>query len=98
NPKIIIPLFPEQGQSHVWHLFVIKTKNRDQLQKYLFDNGIQTLIHYPIPPHKQLCYPEYNNFSLPITEQLHQLILSIPLNQTLTDSEVSYIINKLNHY
>ena len=98
NPKITIPLFPAQVQSHVWHLFVIKTKNRDTLQKYLFDNGIQTLIHYPIPPHKQLCYPAYNNFSLPITEQLQQQILSIPLNQTLTDSEVSYIINKLNHY
>ena len=98
NPKITIPLFSEQVQSHVWHLFVIKTKNRDRLQKYLFNNGIQTLIHYPVPPHKQLCYPEYNNFSLPITEQLHQQILSIPLNQTLTDSEMSYIINKLNHY
>lgn len=98
NPKIELPIAPENSRGHVWHLFVIKTNNRDDLQNYLEQNGIQTLIHYPIPPHKQVCYPEYNGFSFPITEKLHKHVLSIPLNQILTEQEVTFIINKLNHY
>ena len=98
NPKIELPIAPENSRGHVWHLFVIKTNNRDDLQNYLEQNGIQTLIHYPIPPHKQVCYPEYNGFSFPITENLHKHVLSIPLNQILTEQEVTFIINKLNHY
>ncbi len=98
NVKIELPSYPQDSRAHVWHLFVIKTKNRDDLQNYLEKNRIQTLIHYPIAPHKQICYPEFNNFLLPITEQLQQQVLSIPLSQILTDTEVSHIINKLNHY
>lgn len=98
NPKIELPIFPKNNRSHVWHLFVIKTKNRNDLQNYLEKNGIQTLIHYPIPPHKQVCYPEFNSLSLPITEKLHQQVLSIPISQILTNEEVIFIINKLNQY
>ena len=98
NIKIVLPVVPNEANSHVWHLFVIKTQNRVELQNYLEKNGIQTLIHYPIAPHKQHCYPEYNSVSLPITEQLHQQVLSIPLNQILTKSEINHIINALNHY
>ena len=98
NSKIELPIYPKNSENHVWHLFVIKTKNRIDLQNYLDKKGIQTLIHYPIPPHKQACYPEYHNLSLPITEKLHQQVLSIPISQILTNEEVTYIITTLNDY
>ncbi len=66
--------------NHVWHLFVIRFSKRDELQKYLSDNGIQTLIHYPIPPHKQNAYKEWNNESYPISEQIHTEVLSLPIS------------------
>ncbi|HEX7870350.1 MAG TPA: DegT/DnrJ/EryC1/StrS family aminotransferase, partial [Chryseobacterium sp.] len=71
NSKIILPNAPLRKEEHVWHLFVIKSQNRDELQKYLSENGIQTLIHYPIPPHKQEAYSELNNLSFPVTEKIH---------------------------
>ena len=98
NSKIELPVYPKNSENHVWHLFVIKTKNRIDLQNYLDKKGIQTLIHYPIPPHKQTCYPEYHNLSLPITEKLHEQVLSIPISQILTNEEVNYIITTLNDY
>ena len=98
NPKIILPLFPDTEKAHVWHLFVIRTNNRADLQNYLTKNKIQTLIHYPIAPHKQACYTQFHALSLPITEQLHQQVLSIPISQVHTDFEVTYIINQLNNY
>ena len=70
NDNIILPTVKEQD-NHVWHLFVIRTTKRDELQKYLADNGIQTLIHYPIPPHKQNGYKEWNNENYEISEQIH---------------------------
>lgn len=98
NPKIVLPQFPNDKKAHVWHLFVLKSEHRANLQNYLLQNGIQTLIHYPIAPHKQECYPEYQNLSLPITELLHQQVLSLPISQVLTNNEVTYIINQLNNY
>ena len=98
NLKIQLPLFPDIEKTHVWHLFVIRTNNRTDLQNYLTKNKIQTLIHYPIPPHKQNCYPKYNTLLLPLTEQLSNQVLSIPISQILTDEEVTYIINQLNNY
>ncbi len=71
----------ESYEQHVWHLFVIRTNQRDALQKYLLDHGVQTLIHYPIPPHKQQAYKEWNNLSYPISEQIHQQVLSCQLVQ-----------------
>ncbi|MDT3608575.1 DegT/DnrJ/EryC1/StrS family aminotransferase [Cronobacter sakazakii] len=85
-------------EAHVWHLFVIQTEHREALRDYLSAKGIQTLIHYPIPPHKQEAYPEYNHFSLPVTEKIHQKVLSIPMGPTLTDDEVSYVISALNGF
>ncbi len=98
NSKIILPIYPENEQEHVWHLFVIRTQNRDNLQEYLSKNNIQTLIHYPIPAHKQDCYPNFNHLNFPISEQIHNEVLSLPMSQIMTDNEVNEIIEILNKY
>jgi dTDP-4-amino-4,6-dideoxygalactose transaminase len=84
--------------SHVWHLFVIRHPNREQLQKYLTDNDIQTLIHYPIPPHKQGCYKEWNDISLPITKQIHREVLSLPMSPVMTIQEAKQVVGLLNKF
>lgn len=81
---------------HVWHVFVIRTKNRDKLQKYLIENGVQTMIHYPIPPHKQDAYKEWNNQIYPITEQIHSEVLSLPFSPLMKSDEMSYVVNMVN--
>ncbi|MFH0734092.1 MAG: DegT/DnrJ/EryC1/StrS family aminotransferase [bacterium] len=103
NKKIILPVINsklkiENYLEHIWHLFVIRTDNRDELQKYLSNNGIQTLIHYPIPPHKQNAYKEWNNLFLPITETIHNQVLSLPISPILTDEEIKYVVEKINNY
>lgn len=97
NDKIILP-FWDFSENHVFHLFVVRTSERDDLQAYLTHNNIQTVIHYPIPPHKQKALLEWNNLSFPITEKIHQEVLSLPLNPVLTADEVSFIIEVLNKY
>lgn len=82
----------------VWHIFPILSPHRDELHEYLSDNGIQTVIHYPIPPHKQDAYKEWNDRSYPVTEQIHAQELSIPCNQTMTDEDVDIVINALNKF
>lgn len=98
NPKIILPVNPVNEAEHVWHLFVIRTKNREELQNYLTENGIQTLIHYPIPPHKQEAYSEWNNRSYPITEKIHKEVLSLPISPVMDDDEVNSVVEVLNKY
>ena len=97
NKKIILPKLINQKQ-HVWHLFVIRTKKRDELQKYLLDNGIQTLIHYPIPPHKQEAYKEFKKLSFPVTECIYDEILSLPLSAVMTIEELEMVVKVLNKY
>jgi dTDP-4-amino-4,6-dideoxygalactose transaminase len=101
NDKIILPFWDLSG-NHVFHLFVIRTENRDNLQEYLQQNNIQTVIHYPVPPHRQKAFSEgnsgWNNLSFPITEKIHQEVLSLPMSPVLTDSEVDFIIEILNQY
>ncbi len=98
NEKIILPIFPEDEKEHVWHLFVIRTKNRAELQNFLQENGIQTLIHYPIPPHKQRAYKYWNNLSFPITEKIHDEVLSLPVSPVMREEEVQKVIDILNTY
>jgi dTDP-4-amino-4,6-dideoxygalactose transaminase len=100
NDKIVLPTLSLLGtmQSHVFHLFVVRTENRQDLQEYLLKNGIETVIHYPIPPHKQKAFPEWNNLSFPITEKIHDEVLSLPMSPVLTDDEVSFVIEILNKY
>jgi dTDP-4-amino-4,6-dideoxygalactose transaminase len=82
----------------VWHLFVIRSQNRDRLQQYLADHGIQTLIHYPIPPHKQMAYKEWNHMKYLVTEQIHNEVLSLPMNQILIDKEIIDVVEAINNY
>lgn len=96
NPKITLPENPQDEEEHVWHVFVIRTKERDALQNYLKEKGIQTIIHYPIPPHKQQAYKEMNDLSFPISEEMHNEVLSLPISSVLTDDEVNEIINVVN--
>ena len=106
NPNIILPwgidnfklLTLDFKLSHVWHLFVIRSHQRDDLYKYLTENGIQTLIHYPIPPHKQLAYKEWNSMSLPITEQIHREVLSLPIGPVMQWEEVIQVVSILNKF
>lgn len=98
NDKLILPIVRAED-NHVCHLFVIRTNKRDKFQKYLLDNGIQTLIHYPIPPHKQNAYKEWNNDSYPISEQIHDEVLSLPISgvQSLEDTiKIVKLINEFN--
>jgi dTDP-4-amino-4,6-dideoxygalactose transaminase len=97
HPKIQIPTLSDWS-SHVFHLFPVFTENRRELQDYLTSNDIQTLIHYPIPPHKQMCYKEYNDLSLPITEKIHREELSLPISPVLSDEDVSRIIQVINKW
>lgn len=98
NAKITLPTRPSNPSEHVYHLFVVRTENRDALQKHLEERGIQTLIHYPIPPHKQACYKAWNSLHLPITERIHKQVLSIPISPVLTDDEVIQIVKAINEY
>ena len=97
NDKIELP-FWDFSNNHVFHLFVIRTEKRDHLQQYLTKNNIQTIIHYPVPPHKQNAFPDWNKLSFPITEKIHNEVLSLPMSPVLTETEVNYIIEILNQY
>ncbi|GAA6241623.1 DegT/DnrJ/EryC1/StrS family aminotransferase [Bacteroides fragilis] len=97
NPDIITPIVKD-WDAHVFHIFTIRTKKRDELQKYLADNGVQTIIHYPIPPHKQECYKIWNELSFPITEQIHNEELSLPMSHVLTEEEIKKIVEILNQW
>ncbi len=98
NPKIVLPQVALGEKSHVWHLFVVRTDDRNQLQKYLADNGIGTVIHYPIPPHKQEAYKEWSNLSYPISEQIHREVISLPISPVQTIEQTEYVTNVVNKY
>lgn len=83
-------------RDNVFHIFPILCERREQLQTHLAEQGIQTVIHYPIPPHQQQCYCQWNHMRLPVTELIHDQELSLPCNQTLTDSEVQRIAEAVN--
>ncbi len=97
NPLIELPNI-EDVNAHVWHLFVIKTTQREALVNYLAENGIQTLVHYPIPPHKQDAYQEWRNDSFPISEQIHEQVVSLPMSPVLRSDEVDSIIMLVNSF
>jgi len=97
NEQISLPVVKNQ-EEHVWHLFVIKTEHREKLKAYLDDKGIQTLIHYPKPPHKQQAYAEWGNITLPVTENIHRQVLSLPMDPTMTDAEIGYVIQAINGF
>jgi dTDP-4-amino-4,6-dideoxygalactose transaminase len=97
NPKIVLPNW-DFTNNHVFHLFVIRTQNRDDLHEYLLKNEIETMIHYPIAPHKQKAFMEWNSLSFPVTEQIHNEVLSLPMSPVMTNDEVTKVIEKLNQW
>jgi dTDP-4-amino-4,6-dideoxygalactose transaminase len=101
NDKVILPSYSPNrglGGSHVFHLFIIRCTNRDRLQQYLTNNGIQTLIHYPIPPHKQGAYKQMNNVTFPITEHIHNEVLSLPISPVMEWEEVERVVEVINSF
>lgn len=98
HPAILLPQTGEADLSHVWHLYVIRSGERNRLQRHLAERGIQTLIHYPIPPHLQKCYPEYNGLEFPLTESLCKEVLSLPVSPVMDEESVDYIINTINSF
>lgn len=97
NKNIILPTVKNED-NHVWHLFVIRTTQRKGLQQYLIDNAVQTLIHYPLAPHKQKAYSEWNNDSYPISEQIHDEVLSLPISGVQSMEDTIKIVKIINEY
>jgi len=98
NPKIVLPDNPKDRAEHVWHIFIVRTEEREVLQRYLTEKSIQTLIHYPIPPHKQEAYKDWNGLSFPLTEKIHNEVLSLPISPVMSDEEVSSVIQMINEF
>lgn len=97
NPNILIPRTYSE-EAAVWHIFAIRTKKRDLLHRYLIDNGVETLIHYPTPPHKQEAYSEWKNRKYPVSELLHNEVLSLPISPVMTEQEAEYVVDILNNF
>jgi len=95
NERIVLPVIKDWN-SHVFHIFPIRSADRNNLQEYLKNLGIQTIIHYPIPPHRQECYKEWNGMSLPITELIHDEELSLPIGPVMSDAQLDHVIKALN--
>ncbi|MDV3550363.1 aminotransferase [Elizabethkingia anophelis] len=98
NSKLVLPEIPLNYNEHVWHVYVIRCEERERLQEYLTQNGIQTIIHYPIPPHMQKAYMELNNLTFPISEQIHREVLSLPISPVISEQEIDRIIELLNQF
>lgn len=97
NPLVELPQAKTE-ESHVWHVFAIRSEKRDELQKYLSEKGVQTLIHYPIPPHKQQAYSEWNNLSFPISEKIHKEELSLPISPVMSQDEILEVVQAVNSF
>jgi dTDP-4-amino-4,6-dideoxygalactose transaminase len=97
NTEIQLPYWDKKN-SHVFHLFVVRVRERDVFQKFLLDNGIETLIHYPVAPHKQNAYKEWNHLHLPVTENIHETVVSLPISPVITNEEVKIVIDVVNSY
>ncbi len=97
SPYLVLPSF-EVKESHVWHLFVVRTEYRSELQEYLMNEGIATLVHYPIPPHRQQAYKGLNNLALPVTENIHDQVVSLPISPVMKDSDIADVVNTVNQF
>ncbi len=97
HPEVALPAIKD-WEAHVFHLFVIRSARRDALLKHLDDNGVQALIHYPVPPHKQKAYNEWNQKHFPITESIHAEVLSLPISQVITDDEATIVVEAVNSF
>ena len=96
NPRIVLPSALAGEEEHVWHLFIVRCNKRDELQRFLADQGVETMVHYPLPPHLQGAYPEWNHLQFPVTERIHREVLSLPLHPALGRSEMQKIVEIVN--
>lgn len=97
NENVILPETYDE-KAHVWHVFPVRVTNREKFQSHLKENEIETIIHYPVPPHKQEAYKELNNLSCPITEKIHESIISIPISPVMTEEECHKVVDVINSY
>jgi dTDP-4-amino-4,6-dideoxygalactose transaminase len=102
NENIVLPYSKSSSvkniQDHVWHIFPVRTGFRNAFREWLSQNEIQTVIHYPIPPHKQKAYKEWNELSYPISEQIHNEVISLPISPVMTEDEAAYVVEIVNKY
>ncbi|WP_411735477.1 DegT/DnrJ/EryC1/StrS family aminotransferase [Paenibacillus sp. M2] len=98
NPEVILPIVQHTSKSHVWHLFVIRVQERNHFMEYMTRNGVQTMIHYPIPPHKQEAYREWSDLAFPISEQIHAEVVSLPISPVMEMEEVLRVVEVINEY
>jgi dTDP-4-amino-4,6-dideoxygalactose transaminase len=96
HPKVILPILPDDDEMHVWHLFVVRVPERESFVRHLREAGVNTVIHYPIPPHRQTCYPTLAANSLPITEAIHREVVSLPMSPVHSDAEIDQVITAVN--
>ena len=96
NPLVVLPSLPREEQEHVFYVFAVRCSYRDQLQKWLGSQGIETIVHYPIPPHHQHALSEFAGLKLPVTEQIHREVLSLPISPLMTEQEVERVIKAVN--
>lgn len=104
HPDIDLPFIDQAGESvlqnrsHVWHLFVVRSRVRERLQQHLTEKGVQTLIHYPIPPHQQRAYKKWNELNFSITEQIHQEVLSLPISPVEDKNTFVRVVDSINRF
>tara|TARA_R110000751_G_C13785446_1_gene481494 strand:- start:2127 stop:3215 length:1089 start_codon:yes stop_codon:yes gene_type:complete len=97
NDNLVLPVSHDE-LGHVWHLFVVRTLERDNFKEYLSSKGVETNIHYPTPPHKQVAYSELSSLSLPITEKIHREAISLPVSPVMTSEEIAYVVEVVNEW
>jgi dTDP-4-amino-4,6-dideoxygalactose transaminase len=97
NPCVIKPQF-DGTQSHVWHQYIVRVSDRDKFRDYLLDNGVETAIHYPTPPHRQPCYSQYSNLHLPIADMLGNEVVSLPITACTSEADAADIAQIINSY
>lgn len=98
NPAVTLPVLAGPENSHVWHLFVVRVAERDRFIQELSTAGVQTQIHYPIPPHRQACFPAFHKLCLPITESIHNEVVSLPISPMMLESDVSAVVRAVNAF
>lgn len=98
NPKVALPHVAQGEESHVWHLFVVRVQSREAFVAHLTSRGVQTVIHYPIPPHKQEAYKDFNHLSLPLTEAIHREVVSLPISPVMTEEQIKAVIYAVNSW
>jgi dTDP-4-amino-4,6-dideoxygalactose transaminase len=98
NPLIVLPRLPKDQREHVFYVFPIRCSYRQQLMDFLREKGIETLIHYPIPPHQQAAMPMFAHLKLPVTEQIHREILSLPISPMMSEDEIRMVVDAINQF